>query len=87
MIRTIMIILFAVMSPLAVIVTVKDKLAAKKRQRRVPERALLLIGALGGSLAMLITMLIIRHKTRKPKFMVGLPVILAVHIILIIVFF
>lgn len=56
-----------------------DKLAAIRHARRIPERTLLLIGALGGAAAMLPTMLLIRHKTRHPRFMVGLPLMLLVQ--------
>ena len=41
--------------------------------RRVPERMLLLFGALGGAPLMLAAMLLCHHKTRKPKFMLTLP--------------
>ena len=61
----------------AVTVVDKCKAASKKRSRRVPESTLLWLSAVGGSLAMLITMFIIRHKTRKPKFMLGIPLIIA----------
>ncbi len=63
-------------------ITVWDKLAAKRHRRRVPEATLMGIGALGGALSMLITMKLIRHKTRKPKFMIGLPLLLILHIAL-----
>ncbi len=43
---------------------------------RVPEAQLLLISALGGSVAMYITMQTIRHKTQHPKFMIGIPAIM-----------
>ena len=67
----------AVISLITVIVTVYDKIAAKKRPRhRVPENTLLLLAVLGGGLAEYITMLLIRHKTKHKKFMVGLPVII-----------
>lgn len=70
-------------SLVAVIVTVYDKWAAKHRPRhRTPEKTLLVLAALGGSVAMLLTMLTIRHKTRHPKFMVGIPLILAAQIAL-----
>lgn len=46
-----------------------------RRKRRVPERTLLLWAALSGCVVMYITMQLIHHKTRKPKFMVGIPVI------------
>ena len=57
-------------------VTVLDKTAAKRRAWRIPERTLLILAALGGAPAMLLTMLIIRHKTRHLKFMLGLPLII-----------
>ena len=65
---------------LSVFVTVWDKMAAQRRAWRVPESFLLLLAALGGSLSMLVTMLIIRHKTRHVKFMFGIPAIMALHI-------
>lgn len=68
-------------SLLAVILTVYDKIASKKFPRsRVPEAVLLLTAALGGSVAMFITMKIIRHKTKHKKFMIGLPVIIIAQI-------
>ncbi len=77
---TVLFLLWIVLSPVAVAVTVWDKRAAKKRRRRVPEARLLAIAALGGVGAMYITMKLIRHKTKKPKFMVGLPMIWMLHI-------
>lgn len=47
---------------------------------RIPEATLLLISALGGSVAMLLTMLSIRHKTKKAKFMVGIPLIIVLQV-------
>ena len=57
-----------------------DKLLAKKGARRVPERTLLLIAFLGGSLGSLLGMLLAHHKTRKPKFYLLVPLFLALHI-------
>ena len=68
---------FAVISLVTVIVTVYDKIAAKKRPRhRVPENTLLLLAVLGGGPAEYLTMQLIRHKTKHQKFMIGLPVII-----------
>ncbi len=67
----------AVISTVSVIVTVADKVKAIRHRRRVRERTLLILAALGGSVAMLITMLLIRHKTRHLKFMLGIPLIIA----------
>lgn len=68
-------------SLISVIVTVADKVKAKSGSQRVPEATLMLLSVLGGSLAMLITMLIIRHKTKHPKFMVGIPVIILLQVV------
>ena len=70
----------ALISLIAIILTCHDKRAAKRNTRRVSEAALLLISALGGSVAMLVTMRRIRHKTRHAKFMVGIPLIIALQI-------
>ena len=71
------------MSALSVGITVYDKLAAKKKgQRRIPENTLLYLGFMGGAAAMFLTMLLIRHKTRKKKFMIGLPVFIALHVLI-----
>lgn len=72
-----------VISVVCVIMTIYDKLAAKRKTRRIPEKTLLLAGFLGGASAMFITMLIIRHKTRHAKFMILLPLISALHIVLL----
>lgn len=60
-----------------------DKLYAQKKLWRIPEATLLLIAAIGGSLGSLIGMYTVRHKTKHPKFTIGVPLILAVQMILI----
>lgn len=74
-------VLFAVMSLLAVILTVYDKSASWKRGRRIPERTLLLTAFFGGALAMYVTMQIIRHKTQHGNFMIPLPLFIVLHVI------
>lgn len=65
---------------LALIFTVSDKRRAVKRRRRISEFSLMLVSVLGGSVTMYITMLIIRHKTRHIKFMLGIPVIIMIQL-------
>ena len=72
-------------SLVAIIITVYDKRIAGKGKRRIPEATLLLWSAIGGSVAMYITMHTIRHKTQHKKFMIGIPVIMALQIISILV--
>ena len=74
-----------VINIIAVIVTVHDKSAAQRGAWRVKERTLMLISALGGAPAMYLTMLTIHHKTRKPLFMIGIPVIFIIELILFLV--
>ena len=57
-----------------------DKWKAKRRAWRIPERTLLLLAALAG-------MLMFRHKTRKLKFMIGVPVIFVVESIFFVYIF
>ena len=71
---------FALISLIAVIVTVADKIKAKRGKWRVPEATLMGISVFGGSVAMLVTMIMIRHKTKHMKFMVGIPIVIASQI-------
>lgn len=64
-----------------------DKLFAKKGAWRVPERTLLLIAFLGGSLGSLLGMLLAHHKTRKPKFYILVPLFLTLQIAAAVYFF
>lgn len=79
----------AVISIISIVVCIYDKKISKKNrvELRTPEKTLLLLSALGGSVAMYITMLIIRHKTKHFKFMVGIPVIMVLQAALIFVLF
>ena len=61
-----------------------DKLLAKhpRLRQRVPEKNLLLLAVVGGSVGALLGMLVFRHKTLHRVFRVGVPVILAVQLLL-----
>ena len=65
---------------LGFLIMLADKEKAKKRLWRIPEATLLTVAALGGSLGCLAGMRLFRHKTRKPKFYLGLPAILAAQL-------
>lgn len=74
---------FAIISIVAFCYTLYDKKLAKRRShKRVPELTLMFIGAIGGATSMFITMLVIRHKTKHKKFMIGLPIMIVVHAVL-----
>ena len=74
----------AIISLVSVIMTIKDKSCAKKGKWRVPEKTLFILSALGGSVAMYITMKTIRHKTQHKRFMIGIPAIMILQAILIV---
>lgn len=80
---TILIYYFAVVSLISILVTVIDKYKAIHHKWRIKESTLLVLSALGGSAAMYITMLTIRHKTKKLKFMLGIPLIMLAQALVI----
>ena len=52
-----------------------DKRRAVKRRRRIRERTLFILAFLGGSVGLYAAMLLFRHKTKHPSFMIGVPLI------------
>lgn len=72
-----------IISLVSIIVCCYDKIAAKHATRhRIRESTLLWLSVFGGSVAMLATMRIIRHKTLHKKFMIGIPVIIFFQILI-----
>ena len=59
-----------------------DKENAKENLPRIPERLLLAMAIIGGSIGSFLGMHIFHHKTRHARFKFGLPIILGVHILL-----
>ena len=88
-ILSIFVVYIAVISVFSVIMCVYDKIISKKNrvELRVSEKALLILSALGGSVAMLLTMLLIRHKTKHIKFMLGIPLIIAAQAVIVFLLF
>lgn len=66
---------------LSLLLMLLDKAKAKKNLWRIPERVLLVICAAGGSLGGILGMKLFRHKTKQPQFSIGIPVMLALHIV------
>lgn len=78
------IILYAVaVNVVSFIVMGVDKRKAIKRAWRIPESTLFVLAIIGGSLGSVIGMHLFHHKTRHWYFLYGMPVILALQIILI----
>lgn len=64
-----------------------DKHKARKHQWRIPEKTLFLAALLFGSLGTWAGMYVFHHKTRHWYFAVGMPMILAVQVIILIMLF
>ena len=71
----------ALINALAFGLMLADKHRARKKKWRIPESVLMVTALLGGSLGALIGMYTARHKTRHPKFTVGIPLILALQLL------
>ncbi len=70
----------AIINIVVLVVYGGDKLFAKLDSWRVPEKVLLLLALLGGSIGALLAMQLFRHKTRHLKFRYGVPVILLLQV-------
>lgn len=71
-----------IINALAFLLMLTDKRRARKNAWRIPEATLLGVAALGGSLGAVLGMRLFRHKTLHPKFSIGLPLMLSLHILL-----
>ena len=64
-----------------------DKQKARKKKWRISEATLMGGAAIGGSIGALLGMYTFRHKTKHPKFTVGVPLILAAQILFALVLY
>ena len=78
----ILFIYLAIINAVAFLLMLVDKYKAKKNLWRIPERTLMGVAALGGSVGSLAGMYIVRHKTKHLKFTIGIPVILFLHVLI-----
>ena len=60
-----------------------DKRCAKKQRRRVPERTLFSLAAMGGSIGALLGMRVFHHKTLHNSFRFGIPAILLAQLVVV----
>lgn len=74
----------AIINAAALLLMLADKVKARKKAWRIPERTLLFTAAIGGSLGALLGMQLFRHKTKHPRFALGIPVMLAVHVLIMV---
>lgn len=60
-----------------------DKNRARKNKWRTPEKSLMTLSIMGGSLGSLIGVYLMKHKTQRKKFTLGIPIILLIQAILV----
>lgn len=80
--KTLLCLYLLIINALGLLIMLADKEKAKKHLWRIPESTLLTVAALGGSIGCYAGMRLFHHKTRKPKFSVGIPVIFAVQLLI-----
>ena len=61
-----------------------DKYKAKRNLWRIPEATLMGVAVIGGSIGAIAGMNLFRHKTKHPKFYIGLPVIFVLQVVAVI---
>lgn len=59
----------------------RDKHCAVYGKRRIPEALLFFLAVIGGAFGAWMAMLMFRHKTEKPLFSIGVPIMLIINCI------
>ena len=72
-----------IVNALSFLLMLVDKRKAKTNRWRIPERTLLGLCAMGGSVGGLLGMYMLRHKTRHVRFAVGIPLMFVAHLALL----
>ena len=76
-----LIIYLLIINALGFLLMLIDKYKARKNLWRIPEKTLLGVALIGGSIGSYVGMQFFRHKTKHPQFYIGIPVIMAVQLI------
>lgn len=79
-----LIIYLIVINAAGFILILVDKFKAKRNHWRIPEKTLLGVAAIGGSIGSLAGMYLVRHKTNHPRFFIGIPVMLVLQAAMVI---
>ena len=82
MLFKVLLVYLLIINAVGFILMLVDKVKAKKNLWRIPEATLFLVAAIGGSVGSILGMYTFRHKTKHIKFIVGMPLILAVQVII-----
>lgn len=60
-----------------------DKKLAKEHRYRIPEKVLIILTLMGGGVGAMIGMYFFHHKTKKPTFYIGIPVIMCAQVLIL----
>ena len=71
-----------IINALGFVLMLADKYKARRELWRIPERTLITVAALGGSVGSLLGMYTVRHKTKHLKFVLGIPALLVAQLML-----
>ena len=71
---------FLIVNCLNFLIAGYDKYLAIKNKRRIPENTLFFFEAIGGTIGLLLAMLLFRHKTSKSSFIIKFTIILIIQI-------
>ena len=72
-----------IVNALSFVLMLVDKYKAQNKLWRIPEAVLLTVAAIGGSFGCYVGMKACRHKTKHKKFSIGVPVLMALHILIV----
>lgn len=73
--------IFVSVSLVGSLMVIIDKYNSIHKFHRISEATLITFGVLGGAFLMFLTMKLVHHKTRKPKFMISFPIFTILHIV------
>lgn len=77
----------AIINALSFVLYGIDKLKAILKKRRINETLLLLIAFIGGSIGSYLAMDVFNHKVSKDSFLVGIPMMIALHLVILLCLF
>lgn len=75
------ILFFVLINLLGFILMGLDKRYAQKQSYRISEKTLLLIALFGGAIGVYLGMMHFHHKTKKPLFSQGVPIMIIINIL------
>lgn len=81
-----LIIYISIINLIGVTFMIVDKRRSQKGQWRISEKKLLMTAFIGAAVGMFIASRVLRHKTKKTKFIIGFPLFIAIHLLVMLYF-